>query len=133
MTFAEIKELLADGFTPEQITLLTTSGAAPTPAPAAAPGEETAPDNPLPVDTPDAISESSGLPPAAAISPAAAPAPEAEPVQNPNKDVLDAISDLKKSIQAGNILRNSIDTVDPDNALEKAMAEIIRPSFDKHE
>ena len=127
MTFAEIKELLADGFTPEQITLLTTSGAAPTPAPAAAPGEETAPDNPLPVDTPDAISESSGLPPAAA------PAPEAEPVQNSNKDVLDAITDLKKTIQAGNILRNSIDTVDPDNALEKAMAEIIRPSFDKHE
>lgn len=133
MTFAEIKELLADGFTPEQITLLTTSGAAPTPAPAAAPGEETAPDNPLPVDTPDAISESSGLPPAAAISPAAAPAPDPETVQTSNKDVLDAISDLKKSIQAGNILRNSIDTVDPDNALENAMAEIIRPSFDKHE
>ncbi len=133
MTFAEIKELLADGFTPEQITLLTTSGAAPTPAPAAAPGEETAPDNPLQDDTPDAISESSGLPPAAAISPAAVPAPEAEPVQNSNKDVLDAITDLKKTIQAGNILRNSIDTVDPDNALEKAMAEIIRPSFDKHE
>ena len=127
MTFAEIKELLADGFTPEQITLLTTSGAAPTPAPAAAPGEETALDNPLPDDTPDAISESSGLPPAAAQ------APEAEPVQNSNKDVLDAITDLKKTIQAGNILRNSIDTVDPDNALEKAMAEIIRPSFDKHE
>lgn len=128
MTFAEIKELLADGFTPEQITLLTTSGATPTPAPVTeAPGEETAPDNPLPVDTPGAISESSGLPPAAA------PAPEAEPVQNSNKDVLDAITDLKKTIQAGNILRNSIDTVDPDNALEKAMAEIIRPSFDNHE
>ena len=127
MTFAEIKELLNDGFTPEQITLLTTSAAAPTPAPDEAFGEKTAPVIPLPGDTPKADTDSPAAAPASDQAPAAAPDPDR------NKEIIDAIQDLKKTIQAGNILKNSMDTVDPEQALEKAMAEIIRPSFDKHE
>ena len=127
MTFAEIKELLNDGFTPEQITLLTTSAAAPTPAPDEAFGEKTAPVIPLPGDTPKADTDSLAAAPASDQAPAAAPDPDR------NKEIIDAIQDLKKTIQAGNILKNSMDTVDPEQALEKAMAEIIRPSFDKHE
>ena len=137
MTFAEIKELLNDGFTPEQITLLTTSAAAPTPAPDEAFGEKTAPVIPLPGDTPKADTDSPAAAPASDQAPAAAPAsdqaPAAAPDPDRNKEIIDAIQDLKKTIQAGNILKNSMDTVDPEQALEKAMAEIIRPSFDKHE
>ena len=105
MTFAEIKELLNDGFTPEQITLLTTSAAAPTPAPDEASGEETAPVIPLPGDTPEADTETPAAVPASDQAPAAAPDPDR------NKDIIEAIQDLKKTIQAGNILRNSMDTV----------------------
>lgn len=141
MTFAEIKELLNDGFTPEQITLLTTSGAVPTPAPEPAPETETV--IPLPVDASGAYKDHTPSASSKALDPAPeqekdptpepekAPAPEPEP--DKNKEIIDAIKDLKKTIQAGNILKNSIETVDPDNALEKAMAEIIRPSFDKNE
>lgn len=131
MTFAEIKELLNDGFTPEQITLLTTSGAVPTPAPDEAQREETAPVLPLPDDTLCAISEAEEE--SAPATPAPAPAPEPAPEPDRNKDIIDAINDLKKTIQAGNILKNSIETVDQDNALERAMAELIRPSFNKNE
>ena len=131
MTFAEIKELLSNGFTPEQITLLTTSGAVPTPAPDEAQGEETAPVIPLPDDTPCAISEAEEK--SAPETTTTAPAPEPAMDTDKNKEIIDAIKDLKRTIQAGNILKNSIEAVDPDNALEKAMAEIIRPSFDKNE
>lgn len=130
MTFAEIKELLSDGFTPEQITLLTTSGAVPTPAPVSASGDDS-PDNPLPAETPDALKETIPEPTPADPDPAPDPAPVAVP--DKNADIMKAINDLKATIQAGNILRNSIETIDPDQALEKAMSEIIRPSFDKHE
>lgn len=135
MTFAEIKELLNDGFTPEQITLLTTSGAVPTPAPDEAQRAETAPVIPLPDDTPCAISEAEeeSAPATTAPAPALEPAPEPAPEPDRNQEIIDAIKDLKKTIQAGNILKNSIEAVDQDNALEKAMAELIRPSFNKNE
>ena len=123
MTFEQIKELLNDGFTPEQITLLTTSAVSPTPA--ADPAPEPAPVIPLPEETTGANIEEKPAEPAQ-------PEPEKEPAV-PNKDIIDAIQDLKKTIQANNILTRSTETVNPDNELEKAMAEFIRPSFNKDE
>lgn len=123
MTYEQITSLLDRGFTPEQITMLTTSGAAPTPAPDKAPEPDTG--NPLPDDTAGATTEPTPEPAAAAPAPEPAPAPA-----DNSAAVLDAIKDLKATIQARNILTASTDGVDPDQKLEKAMAEFIRPSFD---
>lgn len=120
MTYEQITALLDRGFTPDQITMLTTSGAAPTPAPDTAPEPETG--NPLPADTAGATTETTTEPAAAA------PDPEQAPADN-SAAVLDAIKDLKATIQARNILTASMDGVDPEQKLEKAMAEFIRPSF----
>ena len=123
MTYEQITTLLDRGFTPEQITMLTTSAAAPTPA--ADPAPETPPD-PLP-DTTTSGATVEPTPEPAAAAPAPDPAPA--PADN-SAAVLDAIKDLKATIQANNILTRSLDGVDPDQKLEKAMAEFIRPSFD---
>ena len=122
MTYEQITSLLDRGFTPEQITMLTTSAAAPTPA--ADPAPEIPPDNPLP----DATTSGATVEPTPEPA-AAAPAPDPAPADN-SAAVLDAIKDLKATIQANNILTRSLDGVDPDQKLEKAMAEFIRPSFD---
>lgn len=124
MTYEQITALLDRGFTPDQITMLTTSGAAPTPAPDTAPEPETG--NPLPADTAGATTETTTEPAAAAPDPEQAPEPA--PADN-SAAVLDAIKDLKATIQARNILTASMDGVDPEQKLEKAMAEFIRPSF----
>lgn len=123
MTYEQITSLLDRGFTPEQITMLTTSAAAPTPA--ADPAPEIPPD-PLP-DTTTSGATVEPTPEPAAAAPAPDPAPA--PADN-SAAVLDAIKDLKATIQANNILTRSLDGVDPDQKLEKAMAEFIRPSFD---
>ena len=127
MTFEQITALLDRGFTPDQITLLTTSAVAPTPAADTAP--ETSPVLPLPDEQTGATVETQAEPKPESVTQETEPAPAAEN----NTEVLNAIQDLKKTIQANNILTRSMDTVDPDQALEKAMAEFIRPSFDKHE
>ena len=121
MTYEQITNLLDRGFTPEQITMLTTSGAAPTPAPDPAPEPE--PGNPLPDDTAGAITEPTPEPAAAAPEPTPAPADN-------SAAVLDAIKDLTATIQARNILTASTEGIDSEQKLEKAMAEFIRPSFE---
>ena len=121
MTYEQITNLLDRGFTPEQITMLTSSGAAPTPAPDPAP--ETEPGNPLPDDTAGATTEPTPEPAAAAPEPTPAPADN-------SAAVLDAIKDLKATIQARNILTASTEGIDSEQKLEKAMAEFIRPSFE---
>ena len=121
MTYEQITNLLDRGFTPEQITMLTTSGAAPTPAPDPAPEPE--PGNPLPDDTAGATTEPTPEPAAAAPEPTPAPADN-------SAAVLDAIKDLKATIQARNILTASTEGIDSEQKLEKAMAEFIRPSFE---
>ena len=121
MTYEQITNLLDRGFTPEQITMLTSSGAAPTPAPDPAPEPE--PGNPLPDDTAGAITEPTPEPAAAAPEPTPAPADN-------SAAVLDAIKDLKATIQARNILTASTEGIDSEQKLEKAMAEFIRPSFE---
>lgn len=124
MTFEQITTLLDKGFTPEQITLLTTS-AGPTTADPVDSGE---PANPL-ADSPDETIQPEPDPepvPAAPQEPAPAAAAD-------NTEILNAIADLKKSVQAANIKTMSMDSVNADNQLEKAMAEFIRPSFEKGE
>lgn len=127
MTYEQITALLDRGFTPDQITLLTTSAVAPTPAADTAP--EPSPVIPLPDEPTGATEETQADPKPESVTQETEPAPAAEN----NTDVLNAIQDLKKTIQANNILTRSMDTVDPDQALEKAMAEFIRPSFDRHD
>lgn len=123
MTYEQITALLDRGFTPEQITMLTTSAAAPTPA--ADPAPEQSSTIPLPDDTAGANVETPTEPAAAAPAPEPAPAPS-----DNSAAVLDAIKDLKATIQANNILTRSMDGVNPEQKLEKAMAEFIRPSFE---
>ena len=122
MTYEQITDLLDRGFTPDQITWLTTSATAPTPVTDPAP--ELPPANPLPDDTTGAIKETEI---AAAAPDPKEPEPEKE---DSSAAVIEAIHDLKRTIQANNILTKSMDTVDQEQALEKAMAEFIRPSFD---
>lgn len=124
MTFEQITTLLDKGFTPEQITLLTTS-AVPT---AADPVDSGEPANPL-ADSPDETIQPEPDPePVPAAPPTPSPAAAAD-----NSEILNAIADLKKSVQAANIKTMSMDSVNADNQLEKAMAELIRPSFEKGE
>ena len=140
MTFEQINSLLDRGFTPEQITTLFTTFGGPTPpdtvgtgagfdplALAPAPADNTpAADPPAPEPADNTPAADPPAPEPAGNTPAADP-----PASESNAAVLDAIADLKKSIQASNIKTMSVDTVDDDNALEKAMSEIIRPSLEK--
>ena len=126
MTFEQINSLLDRGFTPEQITTLFTTFGGPTPPDTVGTG---AGFDPLALAPAPADNTPAADPPApepAGNTPAADP-----PASESNAAVLDAIADLKKSIQASNIKTMSVDTVDDDNALEKAMSEIIRPSLEK--
>lgn len=125
MTFDQITTLLDRGFTPDQITLLTTSG---TP---------TMPDSGE-ADEKGISFHPQEEPPASPPSPTDAPAPDPEPAPAPvpetsNTEILEAIADLKASVQKNNILTMSMGTVSSENELEKAMAEIIRPRYEKGE
>lgn len=113
----EIDALLEKGFSHEQITaMFTTPAAPPTQAAGTVSGEE---DNPL-SDSPETIAENSDL--------NSDPVREDKP--DANNEILTAINELRKSVQANNIHTMSVETVDSEAALESAMAELIRPSFD---
>lgn len=122
LTFEQIKELHSMGFTPEQITSFTTS-------PATIPGDQ--------------AGEASGEEDSTASTPSPAPA-ISEPVDNPVetvensepdtlKELRDEIRGLKASIQAQNIRTQSIEVVNDEDKLEKAMAEFIRPTYKEKE
>lgn len=113
----DIDALLEKGFTHEQITaMFTTPDASPTPAAGAVSGDDA---NPL-ADSPETIAENSDL--------NSDPVREDKP--DTNNEILNAINELRKSVQANNIHTMSVETVDSEAALESAMAELIRPSFD---
>lgn len=120
ITFEQIEKLIGMGFTPEQITQLTISSVNPTPT------EETpGPEGEASADHP--LGETPSDPPI-----------ETEPVtpevkEDTNTEVLAAIADLKKAVQANNIKTMSVDGVDPEAELEAAMSELIRPSLKKGE
>ena len=127
MTYEQITNLLDRGFTPDQITMLTTSvNPTHTEEYIIEPVEDKA--NPLAESSTDSPTvEEKKEADAEEVPTAAAPA------EDKNKDVLAAIADLKKAVQANNIKTMSVEGVDPDAALEKAMSELIRPSFEKGE
>lgn len=126
MTYEQITDLLSKGFTPDQITMLTTSGV-PT-----APAQDAAGDEADPLANSPAAPISDDAAAAAETDPAPDPVPATD-TNNERNEILDAIADLKKSVQANNIRTMSMDVVSADNQLEKAMAEMIRPSFEKGE
>lgn len=118
----DIDALLEKGFNHEQITaMLTTSPANPTPAGV---DQDSGGDADPLADPP----ESSVAEPAQNKE-----TPREETKPDTNAEILTAIQELKKSVQANNIKTMSVDTVDSEAALENAMAELIRPSFDKKE
>ena len=117
MTFEQITILLDRGFTPDQITMLTTSGDPTTPDSGAAGDDSFHPQETEPAAPPSP-------------DPEPAPAPDPAPAADMNP-VLEAIADLKATVQANNIKTMSMDSVSGENELEKAMAEIIRPSYKK--
>lgn len=120
ITFEQIEKLIGMGFTPEQITQLTISSVNPTPteettgsegdASAVCPLSETPSDPPIETES---------------VTP--------EVKEDTNTEVLAAIADLKKAVQANNIKTMSVDGVDPEAELEAAMSELIRPSLKKGE
>ena len=113
----DIDALLEKGFSHEQITaMFTTPDASPTQATGAVSGDDA---NPL-ADSPETIAENSDL----------NPDPVREDKPDANNEILNAINELRKSVQANNIHTMSVETVDSEAAFESAMAELIRPSFD---
>lgn len=121
MTYEQITDLLNKGFTPDQITALTTSGNLSDPdesIPISHPQEAPAPDPSHPLEDPEPSSDQP-----ASDQPAQVPDHSAE--------IMGAISDLKKTIQQSNIRTMSVDAISGDDSLEKAMSELIRPSFNK--
>ena len=126
MTYEQITNLLDRGFTPDQITSLNISPA-PTTGDAAAGGAEAdASNHPqnVPADPPPTAANDTDAATPEASTPAPAPA-------DASADVLAAIADLKKTVQAQNIRTMSVEGMDSDAALESALAEIIRPKFER--
>lgn len=128
MTYTEIKDLLSSGFTPDQITQLTTSGDIPS-----SPDPEAGAD-PITVtgslESPAEVGEETPL-----------PSPTEGEDNKPSPDPLDDIrqqlqqlqtenKQLKEQIQTNNIRDRTIPTpAAPDAA--QTLAEIIRPSYKK--
>ena len=127
--YNQIISLLEKGFTPEQILMLSTSPGVSSP---------TFPSGEIPPD-PDgdnaaAQEPSSDIPPTPSGSFSETTEPsgsEGTATSNSSDEVLAAIADLKKTVQANNIKTMSTDTVDSDAELEKALSELIRPSFER--
>ena len=131
MTYTEIKDLLSSGFTPEQITQLTTSGVNPSAPESPSGGDPITPTGE--VTSPAEVGEETPL-----------PSPTEGEVKADNNDQWDPIEDLRKQIQqvrdenkqlreqiqTNNIRDRTIETVTGPDASE-VLGEIIRPSFKK--
>ena len=128
MTYAEIKDLLSSGFTPEQITQLTTSGDLPS-----SPDPETGADPitaTVSLESPAEVGEGTDM-----------PSPTEGADNTPDPDPLDDIrqqlqqlqqenKQLKEQIQTNNIRDRTVPTVAAPDAAA-TLAEIIRPTFKK--
>lgn len=126
MTYEQITDLLDRGFTPDQITSLNISPAPTTGDVAAGGAESDASNHPqnVPADPPPTAANDTDSATPDASAPAPAPA-------DASADVLAAIADLKKTVQAQNIRTMTVEGLDSDAALESALAEIIRPKFER--
>ena len=127
MTYAEIKDLLSCGFTPEQINLLTTSGDLPS-----SPDPETGAD-PITatgsLESPAEVGEGTDIPSPTEGETEDQPDPldeirqQLQQLQQENKQ-------LKEQIQTNNIRDLTVPTVAAPDAAA-TLAEIIRPTFKK--
>lgn len=126
MTYEQITDLLDRGFTPDQITSLNISPAPTTGDVAAGGAESDASNHPqnVPADPPPTAANDTDAATPEASAPANTPA-------DASADVLAAIADLKKTVQAQNIRTMTVEGLDSDAALESALAEIIRPKFER--
>ena len=125
MTYTEIKDLLSSGFTPEQITQLTTSGDLPS-----SPDPETGADPitaTVSLESPAEVGEETPLP-----SPTEG---EHEDQPDPLEDIRQQLlalqnenKQLKEQIQSNNIRDRTMETVTPPDAA-RTLAEVIRPTF----
>ena len=128
MTYAEIKDLLSCGFTPEQINLLTTSGVNPSAPESPSGGDPITPTGE--VTSPAEVGEETPL-----------PSPTEGENNNPDPDPLEDIrsqlqqlqqenKQLKEQIQTNNIRDRTVPTVAAPDAAA-TLAEIIRSTFKK--
>lgn len=132
MTYAEIKDLLSCGFTPEQINLLTTSGDLPSsPDPDTGADPITATGS---LESPAEVGDESTTP-----SPTEGENTEQEQKPDPLEDIrtqLKALQDenkqLRETIQANNIRDRTVQTVSKPDA-SATLAEIIRPTYKQKE
>lgn len=117
MNYSEVKELLAAGFTHDEIMSFQQNPQNnPQPAPADAPV-------PTPADDPD---------PEPAADPA--PAPAADPEDDKFNALNETMQKLIKTIQTSNLRNNSYDkpeAVDIDKQVDSIMASLIRPEHEK--
>ena len=128
MTYTEIKDLLSSGFTPEQITQLTTSGVNPSAPESPSGGDPITPTGE--VTSPAEVGEETPL-----------PSPTEGENNNPDQDPLEDIrsqlqqlqqenKQLKEQIQTNNIRDRTVPTVSaPD--VSAILGEIIRPTYNK--
>ena len=124
MTYTEIKDLLSSGFTPEQITQLTTSGVNPSAPESPSGGEPITPTGE--VTSPAEVGEGTPL-----SSPTEGEvAPDNDEQWDPIEDLRKQIQQLREQIQTNNIRDRTIETVTGPDASE-VLGEIIRPSFKK--
>lgn len=121
LTFDQIKELHSMGFTPEQITSFTSS-------PVTIPGDQAGTDS-------EGVRAGSPSDPAVVDQPVDKPVETVDNSTEPDtlRELRDEIKGLKASIQAQNVRTQSIEVVNEDDKLEKAMAEFIRPSYKREE
>ena len=128
MTYTEIKDLLSSGFTPDQITQLTTSGVNPSAPESPSGGDPITPTGE--VTSPAEVGEETPL-----------PSPTEGEENKPDPDPLEEIrsqlqqlqqenKQLREQIQTNNIRDRTIPTVTGPDASE-VLGEIIRPSFKK--
>lgn len=128
MTYAEIKDLLSCGFTPDQINLLTTSGDLPS-----SPDPETGADPitaTVSLESPAEVGEGTDTPsPTEGEDNTPAPDP-LEDIRQQLQQLQQENKQLKEQIQTNNIRDRTVQTVAAPDAAA-TLAEIIRPTFKK--
>lgn len=134
MTYTEIKDLLSNGFTAEQITMLTTSATLPSVADVEPTEETTPPVVPSEVESPCEVGE-------ALTDEQQEPSPTE---QGTNDNVPDAIAEIRNQLKAvqeeneqlrklvqGNNIRDRTFASPTAPDASDMLAEIIRPTFNK--
>ena len=127
MTYTEIKDLLSSGFTPDQITQLTTSGDLPS-----SPDPETGAD-PITatgsLESPAEVGEGTDTPSPTEGEPDDQPDP-LEDIRQQLQQLQQENKQLKEQIQTNNIRDRTVPTVAAPDAAA-TLAEIIRPTYKK--